>query len=112
MSKNSIPPGNDEFYRWGQILAKIVPMVDDGRNLPRYDQYRQLEQALEHHVAEIQLKEQQALQAEQERIEAQARFKKGTLMRRVIDKVMPAGSLNRDLVSVIRSHAQRAKRER
>lgn len=112
LSKNSIPPGNDEFYRWGQILAKIVPMVDDGRNLPRYDQYRQLEQALEHHVAEIQLKEQQALQAEQERIEAQARFKKGTLMRRVIDKVMPAGSLNRDLVSVIRSHAQRAKRER
>lgn len=107
LQQDKIPDSNDEFYRWGKLMEEEVAprLAADDRS--DFVAYQQLADDVKRHVQDIQrniqLQHEREERMRQEQVESRRRFKKGTALRRVVDTIMPEGSLQWDIVRLLQS---------
>ena len=110
IAQGKLPDQTDEFYRWFTILTSLEAKHAQNSGLAeKREKVHEYEQRF--HTEKIQREHEARLRKEREELErcqrielekeSRRRFKKGTLMRKLSDTILPENSLRRDLVSVI-----------
>lgn len=107
LPQNTIPAHDDDFYRWSNLLeTEVFPKLSSDQ-LSAYGAYYQLKHDVERHTTDIMRQVEE--QAKKQRAEALQQEQERGFVLRAVDKVIPEGSLCRDMIRVVRAHKRRAK---